>query len=138
MRKSCIFEIVICIARKTQDSEIQLVSGTSTEIQLVDKCSDIINSSTRNALTDSSLSPLQLVSGTSTEIQLVDKCSDIINSSTRDALTDSSLSPHVEPVTSTIIPNPVVVVALFTTSNQSFNLSTDTSHCLATLRKSPL
>ena len=54
---------------------------------------------------------IQQVSGTSTEIQLVDKCSDIINSSTKDTLTDSSQSPHVESVTRTIIPNPVVVEA---------------------------
>ena len=47
--------------------------------------------------------------GTSTEIQLFNKCSDIINCSTRVVLTNSSPSPHVESVTSTIIPNPVVV-----------------------------
>ena len=80
---------------------------------------------------------IQLVSGTTTEIELVDKCSDINNGLTRVTPTDTSQSSHVESVTSIIL-NPVVVEALFTTSNLSINPSTDTPHCLVTPRKSPL
>ena len=50
VRKSCIFVNGNFHSKINSDNEIQLVSGTPTEIQLVDKCSDIINSSTRMLL----------------------------------------------------------------------------------------
>ena len=57
VRKSCIFVNGNLYSKINSDNEIQLVSGTSTEIQLVDKRSNIINSSTRDVLTNFSQSP---------------------------------------------------------------------------------
>ena len=97
------------------DKDWQIKTGLDQSSIKVHKSCIFVNGNLHSKI--NSDNEIQL--GTSTEIQLVDNCSDTINSSTRDALTDSSPSPHVESVTSTIIPNLVVVEALFTTSNQS-------------------